>query len=80
MLTSEEQWIIWNYALNHQGQLAAAEVYHKHIAAHVKSDRNQCPEMEFMSEVFNPCPDYRYKADLRKRILSRSAEGGFWNG
>lgn len=71
MLTQEELQIIRHYAGSNKRELRpkAVAIYKKHIAEHVKSDRNKCPEMEFMSECESPCPDYRYKADLRRRIL-----------
>jgi hypothetical protein len=46
-------------------------IYNRHIKEHCNSDRNECPEMEFMSEILSPCPDLGYRATLRRKLLEK---------
>ena len=55
-------------------RLAAVAVYWRYISEHCNGDRNKCPEMEFMSEILSPCPDYAYRATLRKRVIAGEKE------
>jgi hypothetical protein len=82
LLTPEEKDLIRHYAANNgrnpslnEALRAEAEIiYWKHIAEHCKRDRNKRPEIEFMSECLSPCPDYKYKSDLRRRICLQAGE------
>lgn len=48
----------------------AIEAYRRIVRSGV--DPRADPYLEYMAEVDNPCPDYGYRARIRKRIESMS--------
>ncbi len=50
----------------------AESVYLANVRDHVDGGRKSC-EMNFLSEVFNKCPDYMLKAIYRKQVLAQKA-------
>lgn len=71
MLTEQEKKVVRRLAGGDNDARHEAEpIYYAHVKAHVESGRKS-PEMNFLSEMFNVCPDYMLKSIYRKQVLAQ---------
>lgn len=79
MLTNEEKQIIEEFAAYrgsdahfHRLKFDAVNVYRKYCTPQT-FEASRGPHMEFMSEIDSKCPDYSYRAAMRKRLIGLSS-------
>ena len=67
-MTQHENEIIRRFALDGSNKEAALQAYRRHLVLHQVC--RGTPELDFMSEVDNVCPDLALRAEYRKRLIA----------
>jgi hypothetical protein len=70
MLSPEEKAIVLKLAEGDKEVVSQAEaIYYKHVQQYVDEGKKNL-EMNFLSEVFNVCPDFMLRSMYRKQLLA----------